>query len=527
MSYFPDSRNSFESDIRRILENHEAPFNPDDWALLEAKLNDQKKPAVPPPLFNWRIGLIFAGVLFFSLFAGKTLYNRRANPTNILTEMGNTKPISDNASILPTSPANLSAAQSDNLAKDTPNLQTTSKISESNPIATAANKQANPYLTASADKFALPKTSAHVSKTTQKNQAAADNSYTNAATVSNLNSAAQITNVPKNAASNNLFSTTNNNGIGNKNTSYTGQSTNNKIPISPQSDQPPTEANTNQTETIHNNLPPDTTPDTNPATTKNTANEAVMAQKSNEAAQQNTPTETATPNPPTAPEASHAKPKAVKKPHKGFHAFYIGAFTSSDGNFVSGRPLRLGNTSGFNLNWQFHRNWSIESGVGYAFKNYQFSTLYKMTPIYPQEYEKSQAHVEMVEIPIILKFHFGHSNGASPYIGIGNSIFIPTKQHYDYVPLKEVPNLPLGADSANYITPVEDYPSLSTIWKAPNIRAGITFDLSRRMKLNIESQFKTTLDKYLLGHNLPTIQDAGRRYGLYSFGVQVGVSYKF
>lgn len=516
---FPDNEyNRFDSDLRHTLNDYEVPFDPNDWALMEEQLRRKNGGIVP---FLNRYKWIMATALVL-LLATWQLKNRLSAPEpNITFTQQQTPPPPApsvvNSTTLPTpnEASNNKALPNAHIGKDpaqfampTSLRQSTSK--KANGLATTRKKVANPptdkatYMMATAAPDAL---------------LSANNSITQGSDITNM-----ATSVIASTHRSTSIKEQNNNDLSNNSTIT------NTLPAPTATATSPAPADnavkTDLPAAIAENNPPKTakfdgaSPLIETATPNNTS-----ANSSKEEVATNDKTTTA-----IEPSTTKKYP-AIKKPKKRVAAFYAMPTASVDGNFLNGRPLRLGTSAGIAFNYQFHRYFSIETGVSYTQKNFQMTTvLDKYQPVFPEQYRAEFSRMSFIEIPFVIKFHLpAYSDECLPYIGIGNSIFVPIEKRYTYSLIEPPATLIEGMNPAYYNPepPAEVDPDPEIIWRTIHLKAGAGFKLNKKLRLNIESQFKASLDALPLGENNPIIEKNGLKYNLYSFGIQTGLSYRF
>jgi hypothetical protein len=553
MNREPNEYDRFESDLQHILQDHEVPFNPDDWALMEEQLRRKNGKFVP--FLQKHKWLIVAGIAL--LFTTWQLKNRLDNYYEVAKTMPTPQALPNLEHVAPP------AAQQGTTTHNPEN------IASPNHEAMEANEQAMPNI---AQPISLPTQQTNSNKAKQDNMPTAlhnpklstsgkqrANSHINAP-VSELqtpnsqytktlvlNNDAAIAVNPKQMVSSEFIAHKSKAIQGNITTPPINNATNDKllsdnapmkqaeaVAVPQEQVNAKTQSHENAIDPSHeiskNELATETPSETNAALPSNKLPD--MAAPTDNKLPENEEITATTAKKTTAEKTTAKKTTAIKKPKKRFTAFYATPTASIDGNFLNGRPLRLGYSAGLNLNYQFHRNFSIETGIAYSKKNYQMTAIFdNYQAVFPEQYRVETANLSFVEIPILLKFHLPtYTDECLPYIGIGNSILMPIKKQYNYSQIIPVPSMEVASmpDSIYYNAPMPDSNDndLSTLWKNIHLQAGASFKLSKKLRLNIESQFKASLDVIQLGSN-PVIQKHEEKYNLFSFGIQGGLSYKF
>jgi hypothetical protein len=553
MNREPNEYDRFESDLKHILQDHEVPFNPDDWALMEEQLRRKNGKFVP--FLQKHKWLIVAGIAL--LFTTWQLKNRLDN----YYEVANTMPTPQAMPSL--EHVATPAAQQGTTTHNPENM------ASPNHEAMEANEQAMPNI-AQPISLPTPQPAGNKPKQDNGNKVKQDNMPTalhspklptsgkqkannrinapaNELQKNNsqhaktlvLNNDAVIAVNPKQMVSSEFIAHKSKTIQGNITTPPINNATNDKLlsdnaPVK-QAEviaAPQEQANA-KTQSHENAIDPSHEISKNQLATE-TPSETNATLPSNKLPDMAAPTDNKLPENEEITTTTAKKTTAIKKPKKRFTAFYATPTASIDGNFLNGRPLRLGYSTGLNLNYQFHRNFSIETGIAYSKKNYQMTTIFdNYQAIFPEQYRVETANLSFVEIPILLKFHLPtYTDECLPYIGIGNSILMPIKKQYNYSQIIPVPSMEFAANAADSIyynapMPNSNDNDLSTLWKNIHLKAGASFKLSKKLRLNIESQFKASLDVIQLGAGNPVIQKQEEKYNLFSFGIQGGLSYKF
>ena len=491
--------NRFESELRHALNDYEVPFNPDDWALMEEEL--RRKNGGAAAWFAQRKWWIAATAL--ALLLGTWQFANYWNSPSLSHNL-NTLPTPTAPSSLPTTKAVVPAMGD----VSTPDLSTRPKsaISPALPAATAPVSKKRP---------SMPTAQAPAATTKQQDSTT---------TATNIG-IAQLTTIPASVAAR----PTNGIGLTANNVPTTNNSTNplddkgTAIATSIQADQAPPTIAIDQSVAATAQVPS--------ATEATDTQQPVFEGASLVADPAATETATESEAETKVEPKSTKKYPAIKKPKKRVSAFYAMPTASVDGNFLSGRPLRLGTTLGLSLNYQFSRHWSIETGVAYTQKNFQMTTAFdQYKPVFPEQYRAEFARMLFVEIPLVVKFHVpAYSDECLPYVGIGNSIFLPIEKHYTYSLIDPPPTVIEGMNPAYYNPepPAELDPEPEVLWRTIHLKAGASFKLNKKWRLNIESQFKASLDALHLGEDNPIIEKNSLRYTLYSFGLQTGLNYRF
>lgn len=547
MNQQPNEYDRFESDLHHILQDHEVPFNPDDWTLMEEQL--RRKNGGVAFFLQKHKWLIVAG--FALLIAAWQLKNRLNTPDISFVKQQQTAP-----AVLPT-----------HLQND----------SDSNPIAPAnvVNKPKHDPTLPASEPIKTSTEQPNNANVEQNNMPTALND--NEATNSSFKTDKKLWGKAKQHSANNKAMPNNDNAI--KANSQAQKSLNlhdDIVKTDPKPSMVSNEYIAHKSRTINANsnqqvsakdktggfLTPNagilnnaTPPNPDKAllqTTNNAISSKDMDNEGNKANQKTLATEINTTtteapktndaknemelSPPETKEIAETttptKKIATKKPKKKFTAFYAMPTASIDGNFINGRPLRLGHSAGLTLNYQFHRLFSVEAGVSYTQKNYQATTfLDNSQPTYPEQYRLETAKMSFIEVPLIFKFHLpAYTDECLPYIGIGNSILMPIEKQYTYSLIDPPAIFIEGISDSTYLNaamPQGTDNNRATIWKNINLKAGASFKLSKKLRLNIESQFKSSLDAIAFGATNPVIEKSGEKYNLYSFGIQGGLSYRF
>jgi hypothetical protein len=449
-----EPRNNFDEHIKEALQGFEMPFEPDDWALMEQKLNTEAGQTGLVLFFSnkyLQVG-IAAALLLCVLYHTNTWL---ANPNVDLAQ--HTQTTSQNASAAPnqaTKTQDLSeqitaiADENDianndisNTAKAATNFSLVEEKAIANTHSSKSNKQSAALFDISPSKKATTNNniSAYDKKNTlhttneefllEKTEAIEDYA---AATFSRTTNQPnfQTANIQASTLKNNSFDTN-----ANASTAYT--SIENAIAISSNENilkKNTHQANDLQTKSIEKNILP-------PLATKNAAlvkgNDMLAA--TIETAQPLTDFSTVI--------------KAPKVPKKKAE-IAIGSYSSLDINFLEAHFPEAGLTTGLGLQFGKNKRWGFQTGAFYTYKNYPTYNFVEETAVlsdmnfletadgdmagYNYNVSSSRAvtieerfdlfsiRAFFLEIPLLVTHNFKPKASINPYLAAGMSFWLPT-----------------------------------------------------------------------------------------------------
>ncbi len=206
--------------------------------------------------------------------------------------------------------------------------------------------------------------------------------------------------------------------------------------------------------------------------------------------------------------------------------------------------LRPGTTTGLSVEWRANDQWSLETGGYYTRKRFQTNLEHVLSFVdisnTIRQQERLFADMELIEVPLLVKYRFSTLKSITPYISAGLSAYIPIRDKHKYensaamtspetVLIKSFTAdgmLPPPTNSeytstvmfGNYDYQYTEQNTSRSYWDIVNLRVGVNYPLSNRLNIGLESQFKTSL----LGHKFKHNAITSKR--IYSLGLQLGVT---
>lgn len=257
----------------------------------------------------------------------------------------------------------------------------------------------------------------------------------------------------------------------------------------------------------------------------------------------------------------------------------ITAVSSVDANFTDFTTgPQAGYSAGLTLDKKITKRWSIESGALYAHKTFEtknegllFTQAADFQTNYGVQYipQNLVTHLQLIEIPVLAKYHIRPHKKWQPYVSAGLAAYIPIKENYTYTttfnpidnnatPPIEI-DVPIWTDTmSNVFAPLpppesilldqgyevasvaeEEYrvnsverPS-NPYWGVARINTGFTYRFAKICHLQLEAQLRASLPKYKFDrsrlekdhaslNDLPQSSTTYNRKRLYTIGLQAG-----
>lgn len=505
----------FESKIRRSLSNHEVPYNPDDWGFMEAALDKHERP-------KWFA--ICKGVLVAAFFVGTSAYlatllfmpSRQSSFSEQLAPLPSTT-TTHAAQLLDRAPntPSTSDVQSKTNASVTTNINQVTESSTTKPSVPTFDKKHTPNNWASKKASPVENTSQEPLLTSWNGPLGKRMGKEQTVHSQSSQTDVHYPNLLSNNSSNNTKGAT-------PQTAVFAQMNivDDEKSVASASDKMPTAPTSLSNEHLVDNasqtlaLLPEHRVNLQPN---------VSALYSPETGLRNVLLQKITRN---LDKKHYIAKKSIKKPIiPKFPPFAIGAFTSLDGNFIGSRPRQTGFTGGLSFEHRFRPTWSLQTGLAYTQKHFQARELGSAddSPDYRLDYAK----VNALEIPLIVRFHFvgKHFKNYMPYVGMGNSIYVPLEQEHQYVQRGTTEPATLPATTETRVTSRANTDRI--IWGVFNMRAGINFKLSPEASFNVETHFKTSMSRHEIGIVTAPYYENTNLYRIYSYGAQMGLTINF
>ncbi len=162
------------------------------------------------------------------------------------------------------------------------------------------------------------------------------------------------------------------------------------------------------------------------------------------------------------------------------------------------------------------------------------------------------SEMEVVEVPLLLQYELGkESKKVKPYIEAGATVYVPVNQQYTYQSTSNwdqtyaasIPPNQENIEGAGYISEANvgleirgehTSGSQKPYLGIANVNTGVNVRLSNRVNVHVEGQIKTSLVKHKLDRSIPEAElnvgskisenKFNNRKGLHTLGLQLGVS---
>ncbi len=245
----------------------------------------------------------------------------------------------------------------------------------------------------------------------------------------------------------------------------------------------------------------------------------------------------------------------------------VGVYGSADLNTLSlNETAQVGHSAGVEVNIKPKKDskWAFVTGVGYSHKKFKTNDV-PQNPMMSFITDKVESfydnrtftntftsEMEVVEVPLLVQYNFGNpEKKVQPYVEAGTTAYIPINQHYTYQ----------SSSSVNQIYPASAFQNQEPIEGAgvvteavigldirgehvntsnqpyfgiANVHAGVNVQLSKRVNVHVEGQFKTSLVNQKMDRSISdTNVDVGwvrqnsntnNKKGFNTLGLQLGMS---
>lgn len=432
-----DLNYNFDNKIKRALENYEAPYQPDDWLLMEDKLNaaeDTKRPTLV--LFPGRriIKLLFTGALFFVLAGGAGIgyYQwQNHNYQSAITQ--------NSAQLLPQTPNG-----------KTPPVPAQEQAAAPTPA--SGNKIATKTATNSSviSKTAQGQTVNPAGSTAAKLSQQATGSYEPASATYNqtlqTSGSSFLSRSSREPLANRLYTNANNLPLQQETTAITNNTGN-----LPPANAPASEFAANNQHSAGSLTAPAKvyTELKNTATPLKTAPILLQTLPATEVL--TLPEKEAKILPAQQVPIVPGKPVLAAAPAPQFPAalprFGAGAYTAANANWLQNNTPLAGVSYGIQFSYRFARHWSVAAGIGAGYKelnltthnannNLQFdpnqltdsiNTINNATQRY-----NALLQLNMAEIPVSVQYYLLPGKRFSPFAAAGFSVYLPFNNRLTY-----------------------------------------------------------------------------------------------
>jgi len=256
----------------------------------------------------------------------------------------------------------------------------------------------------------------------------------------------------------------------------------------------------------------------------------------------------------------------VKVPESKKGRISVGLYGSADVNFLDlSNSGRGGNSAGVEVKIKPKKGgkFAFVTGVGYSHKKFQTSNVpnnplmsFAHTANFVSDDIKTATNtfiseMEVIEVPLLVQYNLGkESKKVQPYVEAGVTTYVPINQYYTYESkstwdqqYSAAPATAHGNESAaGYVSEasvgleirgehrnISNKPYLGIV----NTHAGVNIQLSDRLNMHIEGQVKTSLVKHKIDRSIAERElnigltedtDFNNRRGLHTLGLQLGVS---
>ncbi len=181
----------------------------------------------------------------------------------------------------------------------------------------------------------------------------------------------------------------------------------------------------------------------------------------------------------------------------------IGTSVVADANFVNNDVvLKGGYGVGVNVDWRFADHWSVESGVYYAKKSFDRISNKRSADgdviELVQYIATAEEHVQvsLVEIPLLVNYHFKSTGKVQPYIGAGMSAY---QMQHETLPSKPYMDI-------------------------AHVQGGTKLAFNDKWSMLLGAQFKASLTKHQYDRDEAKSADHNEKR-LYSIGSRLGLMY--
>lgn len=260
---------------------------------------------------------------------------------------------------------------------------------------------------------------------------------------------------------------------------------------------------------------------------------------------------------PKIPESNHSKVS-------------IGIYASADRNFLDFSSSMQGGTSSgieVKIKPKEEGHFSFVTGVGYSRKKFKTEDVpnnplmsFLRSESFGSQNENTTStftsEMEVVEVPLLVQYALGkQSKKVQPYVEAGTTIYVPVNQQYTYrstsnwdqVYTAQIPPNQNVDEGTGYISEANVGLEIRGEHKngsnkpylgIANVNAGVNVKLSKRVNVHVEGQVKGSLGKHKLDRSIPETElnigltgnnpisenNFNNRKGLYTLGLQLGVS---
>ncbi len=254
----------------------------------------------------------------------------------------------------------------------------------------------------------------------------------------------------------------------------------------------------------------------------------------------------------------------VKIPENNKGRISVGLYGSADVNFLDlATSGQMGNSAGIEVKIKPKKGgkFAFVTGVGYSHKEFQTANVpnnplmsFVNTTNFVSDDIKTATNtftseMEVIELPMLVQYNLGkESKKVQPYVEAGVTAYIPVNQYYTYesksawdqeytaapanqhgVAAGYVSEASVGLEIRGEHRNVSNKPYLGIA----NAHAGVNIQLSDRLNMHIEGQVKTSIVKHKIDRSIAEKElDIGlagdnnfnNRRGLHTLGLQLGVS---
>ncbi|MGB0929642.1 MAG: outer membrane beta-barrel protein [Chitinophagales bacterium] len=267
---------------------------------------------------------------------------------------------------------------------------------------------------------------------------------------------------------------------------------------------------------------------------------------------------------------THSLTSSPSVPKSNQSKVSIGLYTSIDKNFLDfSTTMQSGVSSGIEVKIKPKEDgkFSLITGVGYSRKKFKtedvpnnplmsFLRLGGFGDRTENTTSTFTSEMEVVEVPLLVQYTFGkESKKVQPYIEAGTMVYIPINQQYTYrstsswnqTYTSQIPPNQIGGDGTGHVSEANvgleirgehKNGSSKPYLGIANVNAGVNVQLSKRVNAHIEGQVKGSLGKHKLDRSIPETElniglsggntisenNFNNRKGLYTLGLQLGVS---
>ncbi|MFK7906088.1 MAG: outer membrane beta-barrel protein [Chitinophagales bacterium] len=256
----------------------------------------------------------------------------------------------------------------------------------------------------------------------------------------------------------------------------------------------------------------------------------------------------------------------VKVPENNKGRISVGLYGSADVNFLDlSNSGQGGNSAGIEVKIKPKKGgkFAFVTGVGYSYKKFQTSNVpnnplmsfVDATNFVSDEIKTATntfvSEMEVIEIPLLVQYNLGkESKKVQPYVEAGVTTYVPINQYYTYESKSTwdqqysaaatpahgnesaagyVSEASVGLEIRGEHRNISNKPYLGIV----NTHAGVNVQLSNRLNMHIEGQVKTSIVKHKIDRSITERElnigltedtDFNNRRGLHTLGLQLGVS---